>query len=374
MAKFDEGKFIDLCYAASMDVELWPHVLDQFGEAVGARGSLIISHDPTRTAHTMHSARLDEVSEDYSGTWWKHDSRITRAKLLELKPGTIYVDAAFFNPEEKQHDPFFQDFYHKHGLDDMAAYFSSDPHGTGIVTISAPRDWNKGPFGEQDLVLLRQLAPHVTRAFHLAASFNVARQHASNLTAGLDMIDVGAITLDQSGKLLSINASAERLIRACFQIVNKTILKGLTHSLQMKLDIIVRDALQSRVGSGNYSGIFRNDQTGNCIHIQAINPKHNDTTPSILQSPRNTILLVVRDPFKYTGKDIIPDLQEVGLTRAEAYAAMLIGRGLSPREASVKLGISEQTIRTQMKSLYSKLDINRQAELSYMISKIDNVK
>jgi DNA-binding CsgD family transcriptional regulator len=60
----------------------------------------------------------------------------------------------------------------------------------------------------------------------------------------------------------------------------------------------------------------------------------------------------------------------LGLTLGEARVAALVGSGLSPRDASEKLGIMEETARTALKRVFSKVGISRQSELSALLTKL----
>ena len=53
----------------------------------------------------------------------------------------------------------------------------------------------------------------------------------------------------------------------------------------------------------------------------------------------------------------------LGLTLGEARMAALVGSGLAPREASKKLGITEETARSVLKHVFSRTGVSRQSEL-----------
>jgi DNA-binding CsgD family transcriptional regulator len=54
----------------------------------------------------------------------------------------------------------------------------------------------------------------------------------------------------------------------------------------------------------------------------------------------------------------------------EARMAALVGSGLAPREASKKLGITEETARSVLKQVFSKTGVSRQSELVSLLSKL----
>jgi DNA-binding CsgD family transcriptional regulator len=59
-----------------------------------------------------------------------------------------------------------------------------------------------------------------------------------------------------------------------------------------------------------------------------------------------------------------------GLTRAEAEIAQLLAQGMSVQEIASHRGISYETARAHLKSVYRKTETNRQSELSLLLAKI----
>jgi DNA-binding NarL/FixJ family response regulator len=51
----------------------------------------------------------------------------------------------------------------------------------------------------------------------------------------------------------------------------------------------------------------------------------------------------------------------LGLTRREAELLSLLGEGLPPRDAAVRMGLSAETVRTHTRNLYRKLGVNDRA-------------
>ena len=52
-----------------------------------------------------------------------------------------------------------------------------------------------------------------------------------------------------------------------------------------------------------------------------------------------------------------------GLTRAEARLAATLAKGISLEEAAAALSISVHTVRSQLKAVFAKTGVTRQAEL-----------
>jgi DNA-binding CsgD family transcriptional regulator len=60
----------------------------------------------------------------------------------------------------------------------------------------------------------------------------------------------------------------------------------------------------------------------------------------------------------------------LGLTLGEARVAALVGTGLSPRESAEKLRITEETARTVLKRVFSKVGVSRQSELTALLTRL----
>jgi DNA-binding CsgD family transcriptional regulator len=64
----------------------------------------------------------------------------------------------------------------------------------------------------------------------------------------------------------------------------------------------------------------------------------------------------------------------LGLTLGEARVASLVGAGVAPKEASVRLGIAEDTVRNVLKRVFAKTGTGRQSELVALLTKLTLAK
>jgi len=81
-------------------------------------------------------------------------------------------------------------------------------------------------------------------------------------------------------------------------------------------------------------------------------------------------IVLVIDPSADEPADptIVRDV--LGLTLGEARIASLVGSGLAPRAAAQKLGITEETARTALKRVFSKVGVSRQSELAALLTRL----
>jgi DNA-binding CsgD family transcriptional regulator len=87
-----------------------------------------------------------------------------------------------------------------------------------------------------------------------------------------------------------------------------------------------------------------------------------------------TVLLLVIDPEAECQPSQTAALRGLGLTRAEAAVAVLIGTGLKPKDASEQLKTTTATVRVHLKSIFQKLDLQGQGQLVQLVSRLAIVK
>lgn len=373
MADPDLSLLIAACYAAATEPDRWPSLLDQLGEAVGARGATITFHDPKRTAHPVIASRLNEIADDYSTIWWRHDTRIARCREIRPPPGSVLVDEDYFPDEMKRPDPFSQEFFRKHGFDNLAAYVDIDPTDGSPLTISALRDTRRGSFEAVELERYRILAPHAARAFKLRAILDESRRHASGMALALEHVRAGVVLLDRQGCLVQVTERGERLLAGYMQLgigrvpaatlaTERAKLKGTIAALLREDALDPAPAILLR-GAGGRPPLF----------IEAFHLPVDGAAHAAFGQAETRLLLLVRDPFAEASRSIVPLLEQLGLTPAEARVAMRVGRGHPPRQVAAEAAVEESTVRAQLRSIFAKLGIRRQSELAVLITRFDSL-
>ncbi len=84
-----------------------------------------------------------------------------------------------------------------------------------------------------------------------------------------------------------------------------------------------------------------------------------------------SVLVLMTDAENPGGRDPANLLLMLGLTPAEARVAVRIGRGLSPAEAATELGITQNTARFTLQTVFEKLGIRRQSQLAQVVTRLE---
>ncbi|CAO4164760.1 helix-turn-helix transcriptional regulator [Methylorubrum populi] len=375
MSRFDALALIDACYAAALDPEKWPSALDGIADAAEARGAVIVSHDPRRTAQTLASERIAEVNHDYgAGGWWQHDTRIRLGRERGLlRPGTITVDEMYIAPEEKRSDPFFQHFLSRHSLGNLCGYIDADPIDRHTLSFSLPRDARKGSFEGAEIERLRLIGPHVVRAFKLATLVGEMRRETEGLTSALERMRAGVIVLDRHGRVRLVSPAAETLGAGYFVLRSGVVPEAAEPADRGRFDRFLAEALPTGTWPRQGTMLLRRRGGGHPLFVEAMPLRGGDPFPAAGSGLDGGAVLLLRDLLAPATRPIEPLLEQLGLTRAEARVAALVGRGSPPREAADQLAVGESTVRSHLRAAYAKLAIHRQSELAVLITRLDSL-
>lgn len=220
--------------------------------------------------------------------------------------------------------------------------------------------------------LLRALtAASVTRAMYVPGmplSFSRPRAIASHepVTSSdvshraiLDVLsDLGraAAIVREDGTVLFINPQGHSAIGA-FLRAGRIAAKSAEE--QTMLELLVADAAYGRLHSPADRMVLHKGPD-DLVLVQAANYRGG-------WQGHPTALLLVNDPRERVDGSALGGLQLLGLTHAESRIAAAIGDGHSANEAAAALGLSQHTVRSTLKLIYSKLAISKQTELARLV-------
>jgi DNA-binding CsgD family transcriptional regulator len=182
------------------------------------------------------------------------------------------------------------------------------------------------------------------------------------LETALDMLPTAVIFLGAKGEVVLMNRSASALI------AEKDGLLATRDGLCAE-----RESESALLGKTVHGAASTSNRNGFSVGGTSLISRRTRAPLQVLVSPiRNSTLkplqpisavAFVVDPCKQQrpGPDILHAL--FGLTPAECRVALLLGDGHPPKQIAGKLGVSIDTVRSQMKSIFGKTNVKRQSEL-----------
>jgi DNA-binding CsgD family transcriptional regulator len=181
------------------------------------------------------------------------------------------------------------------------------------------------------------------------------------------MLKCGGVLLDVLGRTIRLNAQAERHLGRGLTLTHGHL--GAQHRHE-------NAALQRLLGSVLQAGPVHQSRAETAVAIS-----RPDGRPLIVHAApivgaarnifqRAKAILMIVDPDEHQEPAIPMLRQAFGLSPAEARLASEIGNGRDLKEIAVSHGVSEGTLRAQLKAIFAKTDTHRQAELVALISRM----
>jgi len=243
--------------------------------------------------------------------------------------------------------------------------FESNAHGDGLLIGS--RELEASTFNGDDAAILIAAGRHFKRALRLRREYLRLRIASDFQGEGLARMGIGAILVENSGKAVALNHTEEMLSRpdAGLAIRNERLLAK-TESDDKRLQAAIRqvlsgkgDRMKARALTLSAPGTGR----GMGLLIQG--------RPSVSLAsgkPDTNVMVFVRDIQSAADVDLDLTRDLFGFTAAEARLAAGLARGHLLNELEAELGISHNTARAHLRSIFAKTDVSRQSQLVYLLA------
>lgn len=243
-----------------------------------------------------------------------------------------------------------------------------------------PNGWNcllrlmnrpdKPGYDAKDEALLRELLPYLEKALSLFSELRRARSELREFRESLGRLTIGALVLDSAGRVIDSNEVGMRIFNEnpAISIVSKKIVINNPRS-QARFDLLTKQALEW--AERNYDSPFVESlrveiSDGSALDILIRTLRNVDrfigaTSPAIAIYISHSLT-----PFRIH----VSFLENLfGLTATEARLASLLADGNTLSEAAKTLGVTDTTVRGYSKAIFSKVGVNRQADLVRVILK-----
>lgn len=348
-------------YEASFNPEHWDKAVAQLCKLVDAHSAAIFmdDHEDQLRAIVGSHGLPAAVVLAYRFGLSKHDHTFQLQQSAPLGQAKQLIDAREF----KTSHPFYYRLLLKPNdigyLCAMNIYKDDEWH----VGLGIHRSFQAQPFSKTDLHVLQQLYPHIKRALRIHKEFHKLRSRQQTLQAALGRLTLGLILLKRDGTLSYCNPVAETLLKQH---------QGLKLTSQNRLQAHFPQENQKL--QAMLSQLARLDRQDISTRNLALGLRHPDR-----EHPINIMLTRLNDPLQAEQADCLalylsdPDASVncstdslhalYELTPAEAGVAIALTNGQSPAQISAANGVSIETVRTQLKNIYTKMGVNKQQDV-----------
>lgn len=351
------AQIIDDLYEAAAIADHWPQVLGSLTSLIDGAGASMFSFQPVGTRWVATPAMAQVVADFAALGRPEMNTRSPRA-MAKRHPGFL-TDHDVFTEEELRTDPFYQEILRPRGLGWCAGSAIFVPGGDMLV-VSIERRFEQGPVSRPQVAVLDRLRPHIARAAAFSARLALERVRAA--AQALELLGLPAAVLGTGHRVLAANALFEALIPHVFRDQRERLSLVSTDADVLLGDALARDA--ARAGGAVQSIPLPADEGREAmvVHVLPIRGASHDVFTSASAIILATPVTVGAAP----AQQLLEGLFD--LTPAEARVARGICGGETVEMIAAGLGISRETIRTQLRSVFTKTGTHRQADLVRLIA------
>jgi DNA-binding CsgD family transcriptional regulator/PAS domain-containing protein len=355
---------VGLIYESASEPSVWPKFLERYSDAVRCTSTLLLLYDTDqRVGNVEAAARFDPVDlRRYNEYYVGVDPWGTRAQR-RIVAGAVLRGESLCPSRVLERSEFYADF-----LRPMDVFHESCGivalEGSRASVIASLRPRRDGSFHEEELSLLKLLMPHLQRALALHRRLRSLQSSAQSALAVLDRLPYGVILLSATARVVLINRSAKAILDQTDGLtVRQQELHSYSWDSNKRLQTLMHGAVATSSGCALHSGgalsIVR--PSGRKSFRILVTPIHRELFASALTAPAAIVFMVDPERRFDTPIDMLAEL--FALSRAEARLGVLLLQDRSLDESAQELGVSLNTVRTQLKKLFEKTGTNRQRAL-----------
>ncbi|QMV64087.1 helix-turn-helix transcriptional regulator [Pseudomonas berkeleyensis] len=354
---YDE--LVSLIYDCVLDECAWLRLLGRLAVVTGHReGTLLFwdRHGDVGPQISAISLCSPELQRSYDSDYGRLDP--TQRFMLGRRVGDWYHDVHEYGKESMARDPFYQEFFRDHGLQSTSSIKLYEQDGAAaylslLTALDAP-----APSDAQRAMVAR-LARHLQQAAGMSSSIRRLELGLAQRELLLEQSATAQWLVEANGRVVLCNGVAERRM-------GEVLFPLRMRQGRLFADAIPKLAVTIRMACGRdgpaRAGWLRLPEAGAEVLITPVKSEERFTLehqPSLAlvalleNRPRVELLAEL---FRFTG--------------AESRLAELIAQGLSPEDCAGRLGVSINTVRSQLRSLFGKTDTTRQSELVGLLTRV----
>ena len=346
---------IDSIYDAGLGGRSWHAVVSDVAAAFDEQGGILYEYDATRGQSLVLGSTAIDASvlrdyEQYYGSIDDWNRRILREPTQEANATHNLIRDA-----ELERSEFCNDYLRQ--LDFFYAMGGIVRRRGGRTTVfGVQRSRRRGHYDRREFEAMAILIRHVDRSLEISERLNHSGRETSDANAGFALLDSAGKVVFATQPTLGLLARAGIALRDG----RLTAKDAAGRALETTLDRL-RSSRREGQPAGETLDIPLAD--GACLSLTAHNAENAGA------GARNCICLLVE--LRPRRRHEAALLQErFRATPAEAQLAIALTEGSTLREIAESRGVSINTLRVQLQSLFAKTGCHRQSELMRLVLRL----
>ncbi|CAO3411615.1 helix-turn-helix transcriptional regulator [Azospirillum largimobile] len=369
--------------------ERWEGILERICASAGATHGFLFTAALGQDARTIALWVRHNISDgllgDYTAHFRHRDLWANAAAAQGLLDRCVVRRGEELVPEADLHrSMIFNDMLKREGMGRLCSVSLADG---GELTPMQPvlslfRPADRPPFPEETARLLRDCAPHLQRAMRLRVRLWARRDGREEETAWsarmIDGLPMGVVLLDGAGRTVAVNRAGQamidardglRLVHGRLQAERGAEARRLAHVLEASLSGGGRTAGRAGVEAAD---LRVSRPSGRAPYLLTVLPlSHEAAGPQGGGGDGGRIRTAVYivDPAA-----VAPGLEArlgalFGLTPVESRLVADLLADLTPAESGDRRGVAISTVRSQLRSIFTKTGTTRQSELMNLVNR-----
>lgn len=345
---------IGTIYDAAEQPALWHDVIRRLVRKTGASNGIFYDHDNvTRQASILGAAGFDpHYLRQYEQYYAALDPWHRRGETRPV--GEIAQTASMLSDAELRRTEFYQDHLRPQGL----FYAMGGPverSRSRMAVFGIQGSYEKGVFAPEAESLVRTLVPHLRRAYRMQETLDTVRREGMEFEAALNLLPQPALVVDRDARLFFANAAGAQMLR------DRDVLKVVSGRLCAvhRTDAAAFAGALSpvpRASDGNASLALRRagDMRPVIVRIMPLRRRNRAEWSG-------RIAVLVEIPTAVLGLDALSEVFRLSPAETRLWAGLAAGRRLP--DIADECGVTVNTLRVQLRMLFAKTGMHRQADL-----------
>jgi len=356
---------IPLLYRALEDPAFWEPALGALADEL--RADHVVLDLQADLAPKIVATR---VAPNHIAQFSSHDEyRQLRGLVTRATPGGALHADAIISRNLQARSAFYADVIRPMGGHHALLGLTSRTSGTQTALLSVCRSAHKRGFESRQLQQLDAFLPHLETVIRLQRRLARSAVESWWHETALKALPIGIILLDVDGLPCYTNPAADALLAAtsAFALSKQYGLSARDPATHRRLREAIRNALGNTDDAVPVALRLHSGQPQNDVWLR-VAPLAIDGAAVETWSPAR--VLIFCDGPERQVLDKAELAQTFGFSPREIALAQALMNGQTLSSAADTLGVSHETVRSQLKSLFTKTDTNRQAELTTVLNKL----
>ena len=299
------------------------------------------------------------IGEDYIAQGWPQRSD-RQDRLLRARHAGFLGDLDVYTREEMDREPVFTEFHRPRGLGWGTATAIPVPTGDMLI-FDVERRFEAGPVEPETVQRLDALRLHLARAGLLSARLAFERARAAAMALG--HVGLPAAVLARNTRILAANPLLEAMVLEV--VLDRTARVALA---DRNADELLAEGLARLTLPGASGGVrsipipAQENRPPTIVHLLPIRLGAHD----VFSGASGILIVTPVKPGEVPTAEVLQGLFD--LTAAEARVARSIAERQTPDSIAENLGVSRETVRSQLKAVFAKTGASRQVGLAALLT------